>query len=119
MSAVLGRAVSDVDIVEVLLSRTSFGTSALWRDAGAVALVNLLLLADVVGAADPRAPLADFAMRAERRLDEIVGVAQPRWVEREIDLKLAELRLPILEYDAAELGRARADAWQGVATLHG
>jgi hypothetical protein len=117
LSDALGRDVEDVAVIDVLLSRTSFGTSALWRDAGGVALVNLLLLSEVVAGADTRAPLADFGCRATRRLDQIISYADPKWVEREIDLDLAKIRLPILEYELEELARTRAEAWQRVGAL--
>jgi hypothetical protein len=97
--------------------RTSFGTSGLWRDAGLVVLVNLLLLAEVVAGADAKAPLADFDIRASTRLDEIVSLAKPKWVEREIDLDLAKVRLPMLDYEFEALGRCRAEAWHRVGTL--
>jgi hypothetical protein len=117
LSDALGHDVRDVAVMDVLLSRTSFGTSALWRDAGAVAFVNLLLLAEIVAGADAKAPLADFDVRASTRLDEIVSLAKPKWVEREIDLDVVKLRLPILEYEFEALARSRADAWQRVGVL--
>ncbi|MEJ7791986.1 MAG: hypothetical protein WKF65_08460 [Gaiellaceae bacterium] len=116
LSEALGHDVHDVAVIDVLLSRTSFGTSPLWREAGTVALVNLLLLADVAAAVDADKPLAAFDRRAADRLDEVVALAKPDWVEREIDLELAKLRLPILDYDFEALGRARADAWERVGT---
>lgn len=116
ISTAIGRDVAGVDVVDVLLSRTSFGTSNIWRQAQGVALVNLLLLGELV-VRDPSAPLAEFARRADVRLDEIIALARPEWIEREIDLDLAKLRLPILDYELESLAHARADAWRTVGPL--
>ena len=115
LSRALGRQVADVAPIDVLLGRTSFGTARLWGRAGAVALVNLLLLAEVIARADPPWPLTDFDVHTADCLDKIVNIASPRWVEREIELGGVALRLPILEYDFVALGAARARAWTAVA----
>ena len=117
LTQALGHQVAAVSLIDVLLARTSFGTAALWGRSGAVALVNLLLLAEVIRTADPARPLTDFAAHATARLDEIVDIASPRWVEREIDLGTLALRLPILDYDFASLGAARARAWTAAGDL--
>ncbi len=105
----LGHSVKGVQVSDMVLSRTCFGTERIWQEAGSVALINLELLSVVLGSTDPDRPIGDLRGRAARYLTELAIATSPQWVHVELNMGLARLRIPMLRYDSGVIPRRKPD----------
>jgi hypothetical protein len=114
LSEALGHQVDGVTVIDVLLSRSCFGTHKVWAQLGAVVPMNLAILAGVTKPfrAERRPiPLAELPRLAKDEIDRVMKQAKPKWVVKEAVMGLVQFRLPMLEYDNDAVRAANLRMW--------
>ncbi|MFO0845495.1 MAG: hypothetical protein U0797_24440 [Gemmataceae bacterium] len=114
LSRALGRTVSGVKVIDVLLSRSCFGTTKTWSKLGSVVPLNLTLLSGVtkpVRTAGHPLPLGDFPARVWEEINRVMREARPQWVTKEAILGPVVFRLPMLDYDNEAVRLANIRMW--------
>ncbi|WP_148712927.1 hypothetical protein [Corallococcus sp. AB030] len=111
----IGRPVRNVDLVDVVLCRASFGTAKTWERLGDVAVVNPPLLAAVVerliATSNPN-PIAAFSASVKGVSDDIQRRATNGWDEATIDLGRTTLTMPLLRLDSSVIWEERKLAYE-------
>lgn len=117
VSDAVGLRVTDPSLHDVVMTRTSFGTAAVWRALDGAVPANPPLLkgaVDALFAEAGEARLTDVVARLAGLLDELVAQAAPRWESHELLLGGAgtswlALTVPLLKLDprVIELSRLR------------
>lgn len=102
LTAALGEEIKDAEVVDVLVSRSSFGTARLWIRAEGVALLNPALLRLV--AAERKTAARSLSMRdlggeAAQTLDRFVAEAKTRWENETMVVGKFTIELPMLRFD--------------------
>lgn len=114
ISKAIGVHARDVEIVEMLLSRSCFGTDRVWSQLETIVPMNLTLLRGILRDAradSDRLSLQTFADRVHQALRRLTQSAHPRFVEREMLAGKTTIRLPLLEFDAAYLRKEQRRIW--------
>ena len=102
LSAAIGAEVQGVELVDVLVSRSSFGTARLWSRASGVALLNpalLRLLAAEAKAASASLSLRHLDTHATELLDRFMGEANTRWEHETMMVGQFDIELPMLRFE--------------------
>jgi hypothetical protein len=114
LSDALGHPVSGVKVIDVLLSRSCFGTHKVWAQLGDVVPLNLALLAGVTKPfrSECRAmPLRDLPRLVKDEFDRVVQQAKPEWVMKDAVMGPVKFRLPMLDYDNDAVRAANLRMW--------
>jgi hypothetical protein len=112
LSDALKYDVRNVEIVDVLLSRSCFGTDRVWSAIGTAVPVNLSLLKSIVMKSTGRSiALKGFADTARTELIRIVQLARPQFVDKQLVFEQTSLRLPMLELNMHDLREEQMRIW--------
>lgn len=114
LSQALGREVSGVEIIDVLLSRSCFGTSKVWSKLGNVVPLNLTLLAGVTKSARLERRLMSLRglpAQVQAEINDLMQKARPQWVTKEAILGPVVFHLPMLDYDNTAVRSANLRMW--------
>ncbi|NYV75747.1 hypothetical protein [Streptomyces sp. UH6] len=116
LSRIFGVTISGVEVHDVLLTRTGFGTSKVWQQLGDIIPANLQLLhgaSEELYGATGVLELPRMANRLGTLLSELLANAKPRWKAGEITLGESgvegriSITLPLLRLDPAAILKDR------------
>lgn len=114
LSQALGKAVYDVMIIDVLLSRSCLGTDRIWSQLGDILPLNLTLLRGVLRQARSEGPglsLRSFPARVREETRRLIQTMRPQYVQEELRVGRTMLRVPLLKFDSERLGEERRQIW--------
>lgn len=109
ISGALGRAVTHVEVHDMLLARTCLGTFGVWAELGSVVPSNL----HVLNGAVERVLAAGGDLRhlpagATKVLEDLVRDTVVGWEDTEADFAIARIRMPLLRLRNDRIASARA-----------
>lgn len=115
VSAAVGSPVIAPSLHDIVMTRTSFGTAAVWTALGEATPANPQLLKGAMDALltdGGEARLSQLVARLGALLDELVIEAAPRWESHELLLGGADgsrltVAVPLLKLDSSTIERAR------------
>jgi len=116
LSTALKREVHGVEVTDVLLSRSCFGTSNIWSQMKAIVPLNLVLLAGLVNQFTEQGkplPLRDFGTNMWREINQVMQAARPTWIMKEFPAGGTMIHLPMLDFDVKQVWRERWRMWNG------
>lgn len=102
ISAVVGKYVSDVTIVDSVLCWAGFGTANTWKKLGSVVPINPHVLAHIVDKSH-RFTILELANNVSDLLDEIVVESASDWKESEIQFGAVSIKYPSFEVNDRRL----------------
>jgi hypothetical protein len=116
LSAALKRTVRDVQVIDVLLSRSCFGRDRIWSQLKEIVPVNLTLLGGLANPARKRGDplsLRAFSDNVWQEINGLMQSARPEWVRKEFPAGRTLIRLPMLDYDVDRVCQERWRMWEG------
>lgn len=116
LSTALKTKVQGVDVIDVLLSRSCFGTTSMWSKMNAIVPLTPILLAGLANdCADQRKPLSlrDVGTNAWRKINQVMQEARPQWVTKSFPAGRTMIHLPMLDFDVKQVWEARKRMWNG------
>lgn len=114
LSQALERTIIGVEVIDVLLSRSCFGTSKVWSQLRNVVPLNLTLLAGVTKGARlgrKSMSLLTLPVQVQDEINQLMHRARPQWVTKEAILGRVVFRLPMLEFDSEAVRVANLKMW--------
>lgn len=114
VSNATGRSVVDVEIVDVLLARSCFGTNFFREKAEHVKLLSLPVLAGAVSdcAQAQALSLRNLMMQCQVVKDQLLTLANPSWEDDVLTVGTLRLRIPLLRFDEAAVRQFRFHVWR-------
>jgi hypothetical protein len=115
ISQALGHPVSGVQLIDVLLARSCFGTHKFQSRTTNVVLLTLPLIAGAVTQVSKHTDgdIPAFVEAVERLRESLLSTTKPRWSEETIVLCGVSIHAPMLTYDDTEVARFRLELWRG------
>lgn len=110
ISSSIGRALNNVEVIDVILTRSSCGTYRVWGKLGEVVVVNLSLLGTVQRQSVSNKcqdPLKKFPRAVSEELDRVMHAIKPKWTTRTVTWGDSSFTIPELEYNRRAMDRVR------------
>lgn len=114
VATAFGVPVTAVELVDVVLVRTSIGTGRVREGVSDVAFITLALLALVARTAldrGTRTRLRDVIADTQAYLEDLVGRAMPAWRSEELTILDKVLEVPMFQYDETLIDIERRAAY--------
>ena len=108
LSAALNRSVENVEVVDVALARSSFGTAAIWNRFDNIVPCNLAVIAYLASSSPSPFTLRDFGSRVTQLMEEMRAEASPRWERESVDFGVVTLGFPLLRLEPSAIAGRRA-----------
>jgi hypothetical protein len=102
--------VANVEVVDVLLARSSFGTIKVWGEMGRVVACSLPVLAGATRKllqASGRIPLSTFSEAVAQTIEDIRTDCHPQWSTWTMELDGTGITIPLLNLDPKGVQCAR------------
>ena len=119
LSHALCRIVENVQVYDVLLARSCFGTQTLGTDAGSIDLISLPILSgsltDCVESGAVTVPA--IVQRCRENLRELVMNARPQWIHDILWVENVALEIPLFQFDLNFVDAFRKLLWRGRGSL--
>jgi hypothetical protein len=116
LSAALTRQVHNVELIDVMLSRSCLGTDRVWSQLGEIVPLNLALLAGLTNRARREGgslSLRSFRTTAWSEINRVMQLARPEWVMRSFPAGRTMIWLPMLNLDVDQIWLERRRMWEG------
>lgn len=110
ISSSIGRALNNVEIIDVILTRSSCGTYRVWGTLDEVVVINLSLLGTVQRQSVLNKcpdPLKKFPQTVLEELDRVMHAVKPKWTTRTVTWGDSSFNIPELEYNRQAMDRVR------------
>lgn len=114
LSQAIGKAVRDVVVIDVLLSRSCLGTDRIWSQLGDILPLNLTLLRGVLRRTRLEGTvlsLRSFPTLVSEETRRLMRKARPEYVQKEMLAGITTLRVPLLEFDAEWIREEQRKIW--------
>jgi hypothetical protein len=113
LSGALGTSVRDLALIDVVLTRTNFGTARVWKQMGSAVALNIPLLRALMKENQRQGiwRLAKFRDDAESLMQRLLERAQPAWRPASMRLGKTLIHCTWLDFDDNILHEVTRDLW--------